>query len=142
MKKFLLAIACTFLFFTTPSAYAFKSSPFQGAYEINSQQTPGTLDRQFVSIDVERLQVMWARYASGPLPANLESAKDEPTLLIRFTGRDTSFFALEANALIANGYMSLRSDDSQFELKVRPDGKYDMAVVDKGVVTIYVTTHL
>jgi hypothetical protein len=140
MKKFLLSIACTLVFFSAGSAHAFKSSPFKGAYEINSQQAPAALDRQFLSIDVDTLEVMWARYAGGAFPPNLENAKSQPTLLIRFTGRDTNFFALEGNALIANGYMSLRSDDKQFEIRLRPDGKYDVAVVDKGVSTVYVVS--
>ncbi|MGE3261238.1 MAG: hypothetical protein AB7K68_05625 [Bacteriovoracia bacterium] len=142
MKRFLLAIACSFLFFSVTDAHAFKSSHFKGSYQIISEGGLALAERQFVSIDVDTLEVMWSRYASGSFPANLEDLRLEPTLLIRFTGRDTNFFALEQNALIVPNYMSLRSEDKQFEIRTRADGKYDMAVTEKNTSTLYLISRM
>lgn len=143
MKKFLLALVASFALFSAGQAYAFKSDHFKGSYQVISQDNaPVTGPRQFVSLDVDRLEVMWSRYASGAFPADLEPLRSEPTMLIRFTGRNTTFFTLEGNALITATYMSVRTEDGQYEMRLRPDGKFDVAVTEKDVTTFYVFARL
>jgi hypothetical protein len=137
MKKFLFAVLCAFPLFAG-NAFAFKATPFKGAYQIVSQSAPAALDRQLMSIDVDTLEVMWAKYASGPFPTNLEDIKNEGTILVHFGNRDTSFFTLEANCMISANYMSIHDDDKDMEIRTRPDGNYDLAVTEKNVTAFYV----
>lgn len=142
MKKFFLALVFAGLFFSFSDAWAFKSSAFKGSYQVLSAQGPAALDRQFLSFDVDTLEVMWSRYASGSFPANLEDIRFEPTILVRFTNRDISFFTLEANCLVAGNYISIRSDDGGLEMASRADGKFDLVVVEKNVATRYLLNRL
>ena len=128
--------------FMAVPAFAFKADPFKGAYQILSERNPQIESRNFVSIDVDRLEIMWARYAGSPFPDDFESVRNEPAILIRFTNRDTLFFTLEANAMISGTYMAIKGEDQQLEIQARPDGKFDMGVAErqsdgKNKVTIY-----
>jgi hypothetical protein len=139
MNKLLLGFLSVLCLLSASHAWAFKSDPFKGAYQIISQTDlrPQASERNFVNIDVDALEIMWARYASSSFPADLEDLRREPAIIVKFTNRDLLFFTLEANALIGNNFMSLRGDDSQVEIQLRPDGQYDLGVIEKGKKTLY-----
>jgi len=82
--------------------------------------------------------VIWAKYAEGPLPENLEHLRNEPTIMARFTNRMQYFFGLEGGALIGNSYIVMEdSNRDRFELMRRPDGNWDLAVKVGERLTIY-----
>lgn len=136
MKKFLLAFMVGALAVT--NAWAFKSDPFKGAYEIVSESNIAANERNFVNVDVDALEVMWARYASSSFPADLEDLRREPAIIVKFTNRDLLFFTLEANAFIGNNFLALKGQDSQMEMQARPDGRFDLGVMDKGKKSLYI----
>lgn len=137
MKKWLLSLALALSFFGTPSAWAGRAEPFKGIYDILSQQDRSTTQPIFL-LDNDTLGNIWAKYAEGPLPADLEQYRNEPSIIAGFNNRDLLFFGLERGALIADGFLALQGGDGeQLELSRRPDGQYDMAVKEKGRITLY-----
>jgi hypothetical protein len=129
-----------FLFLLLPSlqAFAFDSSHFKGWYEVLSRRDLSPSTKQYLLVDVDRLEVLWARYVDAPFPPDLEQYRSEPSILAAFTERDLSFFLLERSALISNDYLAFSgANGDRFELKRRADGKFDLGVRDKDRVSIY-----
>lgn len=140
MKNTIRTIYTALLFMMISiSAHAFKASPFKGLYEVLSEKSSAqkhAMDKKYVVIDVDTLEGIWAKYADGPLPSDLEKYKDEPSILVGFTFRNTIFLSLERGAMIGDGYLSLRTDEDVMELVRSPSG-YRLAVSEKGQLSVY-----
>lgn len=144
-----LTVLCGLLSFAFTS-FAFASAePFKGAFEIVSRREAAPAEsrnpeRAFFSLDVDTLQRIWARYASGGFPADYEDLKNERALLIRFNERDLLFFTLEQSAVFIGGtFMGVSNGpDKRLELRSRPDGKFDLAVQEGKRVTFYVISRI
>jgi hypothetical protein len=119
------------------NSWAGRADPFRGIYDILSE-TNMQDGQPFFLLDADTLGALWGRYGNGPLPADLEHLRNEPSIIAGFNNRELLFFGLEKGALIGNGYIALQGGDGeQLELRHRPDGKFDMATKEKGVVTVY-----
>ena len=136
MKKWtLLALALSV--FIPSQVWAGRAEPFKGIYDILSQHDRSATQAIFL-LDNDTLGNIWAKYAEGPLPADLEQYRNEPSIIAGFNNRDLLFFGLERGALIADGFLALQGGDGeQLELNRRADGQYDMAVKEKGRITLY-----
>jgi hypothetical protein len=99
------------LFFSQLPAHAFKADHFKGIYEVFSEHIRSTprADKKYVVVDVDTVANIWAKYAEGDLPADLQPIKDEGSILVGFTFRGGLFFNLERTALIGD---SLSADDA------------------------------
>jgi hypothetical protein len=139
MKKWILSliVAFTLALSISTEAQANRAAPFKGIYDIISQQDRAATQPIFL-VDADTLGGIWAKYADGPLPADLEQYRHEPSIIAGFNNRDTLFFGLERGALILDGFMAMEGGDGdRLELSRRSDGQYDMAVKEKGRVTLY-----
>lgn len=139
--KFLLPMIMAGLFFSN-FANAYKADPFKGWYKVlsktNSEVSIRADDPQYMLIDVDTLGGIWAKYADGPLPPDLEPYREEPTILAAFTDRETVFLTFEKNAMIANGYLAIQgSGTNMMELGLRGDNNYNLGVRDNDVVSRY-----
>lgn len=135
MKFFLLPFVLFTLAFTN-IAHAHRADPFKGWYKVLTKTNAE--DSQYVFVDVDTLGGIWQKYGEGPMPPSWEPHKDEPSILVAFTDRDTIFLALEKNSVIANGYLALQGAGTDIlELGKRPDNNYNMGVKDNEVVSRY-----
>jgi hypothetical protein len=131
-----LALVCLFPL----EAFASRAAPFKGWYEILSRSDRGAapLERAYFLLDADILGAIWERYADGPLPEDLEQYRNEPSILAGFTNRSLIFLGLERGALIGNGYLAIHGGDGEsLELRRRPDGRFDMAVKEGALTSIY-----
>jgi hypothetical protein len=136
MKKWIL-LALSFSVLVPSQVRAGRAAPFKGIYDILSQQDRSATQAIFL-LDNDTLGSIWAKYAEGPLPADLEQYRNEQAIIAGFNNRDLLFFGLEKGALIADGFLALQGGDGErLELNRRSDGQYDMAVKEKGRITIY-----
>lgn len=136
MIKFALAALIAASIFLSQEAFAFKSSHFKGWYEVLSRKDLSS--KSYVLVDVDTLEILWGRYGEGPLPPDLEQYRNEPSILAGFTDRTLIFFLLERGALVSETYLALQGGGGdKFELKKRPDGKFDLGVRDKGHISLY-----
>lgn len=144
MKKAFLSLSLILLFLSPLHASAFKADPFRGAYEVlsggksrrdQSSRAPG--QKKYLIVDVDTLANIWTKYGSGPLPADLIPYKDEPSIIAGFTFRDFLILSLERASLIGNGYLSVKAGESALELRRRPDGGFDGAVLENQNVSRY-----
>lgn len=137
MKNWILSLVAAFSLFGACSAWAGRAEPFKGIYNIVWQQDR-TATQPIFLLDNDTLGNIWAKYAEGPLPADLEQYRNEQSIIAGFNNRDLLFFGLERGALIADGFIALQGGDGeQLELARRPDGQYDMAVKERGRITLY-----
>jgi hypothetical protein len=141
MKKFFLIclLAVTYFFGASYSAQAQNGDPFEGIYELLSREDrPAPNSPEYFLLDADTIGNIWAKYAEGPLPADLEKYRNEPGLLAGFTNRSLLFFTLERAALITPNFIAFDGGDGEkLELRKRADGKSDLAVLEKGVISVY-----
>jgi hypothetical protein len=138
MKVQLLGFIVAALFFS-PSAQAQKADAFEGLYEIVSRtdRPVASMSPEYFLLDADTLGNIWAKYAEGPLPADLEKYREEPSILAGFTNRPLIFLTLERTALVTPSYIALDGGQGErLELRKRPDGA-DLGVLEKNVVSIY-----
>lgn len=137
MKNRILALALALGFLLPGGAWANRAEPFEGIYQIISQTDRSAAPPVFL-LDADTLGNLWGRYAEGPLPADLEPYRQEPSIIAGFNNRDLIFFGLERGALIMDGFLAMDGGPGErLELRRRPDGQYDMGVSENGRVSVY-----
>lgn len=141
MKKLSLLLAMSFcLQLFSANAIAQKADAFEGVYEIISRtdRPAGSFSPEYFLLDADTLGNIWARYADGPLPADLEKYRNEPSILAGFTNRPLIFLTFERSALVTPNYIALDGGDGErLELRSRGAQGADLGVLEKGVVSIY-----
>jgi hypothetical protein len=141
----LLSIALTLTL--APQARAGKAEQFKGVYPILSESpNPPGLDNppqpKVMVCDNDTVGNIWARWADGPLPQDLVPLKDHQSILVGFNFRDTLLFTLEENALVGPDFMQVPgTNGKEMEIRRRPDGNYDVAVQDNGLIYYVVGPH-
>jgi hypothetical protein len=142
MKSIYLSILMAFAFLFATDSWAHRASHFRGVYELVSQVRSADEDpapAKYMLIDVDTMGGIWEKYGDGDLPADLEKYRNESTILVGFTFRNTLFLTLEAGAQITGKFLGISgSENSRFELAQRADGQYDMAIRENNVVNVYV----
>lgn len=128
------------LFFSQLPAHAFKADHFKGIYEVFSEHIRSTprADKKYVVVDVDTVANIWAKYAEGDLPADLQPIKDEGSILVGFTFRGGLFFNLERTALIGDSSLAMpgaKTDTMQLTRKA--DGTFELGVRIDNLVTFY-----
>lgn len=130
MKSLKLFLALALMALLPMQAFAGRAAHFKGWYEILVQGNQ-PLTKQYFLLDNDTLGVIWAKYAEGPLPADLEKYREEPTILAGFTNRSMIYFGLERGALIADNYLAMPGGEGEkLELRRRPDGTFDMITIE------------
>ncbi len=138
MNKLIFSFLICGLFFST-FAQAQKADAFEGIYEIVSRtdRPAGANSPEYFLLDADTLGNIWSKYAEGPLPADLEQYRNEPSILAGFTNRPLIFLTLERAALVTPTYIALDGGQGErMELRKRADGA-DLGVLEKNVVSIY-----
>jgi len=132
------ALLMAFAIFAPAAALANRAAPFKGLYEIQTESGRPLDHEAYFLLDAATLGEIWAKYASTPLPADLEPYRHEPSIIAGFTDRDVIFLVLERGALIGAGYLAFQNGDGEkLELRRRPDGRFDMAVSAGGPATFF-----
>lgn len=130
-------------FFISIQSWAYKADPFKGWYQILSGMTQPSEklqmdEKKYMFIDSDLLKNIWTKYADGPLPKDLEEYKDEPSILVAFTHRDTLFLSLERGALFGNGYLAIQgSGNNMMELARKPDANFDLGLRENNQISRY-----
>ena len=135
----LITLLLSLLFGQLP-AHAFKADHFKGLYEVISEQSRAAErpDKKYVVVDVDTVANIWAKYAEGELPADLQPIKDEPSILLGFTFRNGIFFNLERSALIGPDSLAMAGNGTNtMQLTRRGNGTYELGVRIDNVVTFY-----
>lgn len=132
VKLFICALAIAII----PAAgEASEASRFVGWYHILAPAQP---KKEYLLIDTGTLLEIWNKYASSPLPEDLQKYKDEPTILAGFTNRDFLILCFEQTAVVADRYLSVGGGQGdQLDLYRRDDGSFDMATKQNGNVDRY-----
>jgi hypothetical protein len=96
------------------------------------------LRRDYMIVDVDTLGGIWEKHSNRPLPPDLEPYREEPSILVTFTDRDTQFLTFERSAMIGATFLAISgSDNDRMELSKRADGGYDLGIREKNAVTLY-----
>lgn len=114
-----------FLLLAPLLATAGQADVFRGAYEI---QQPASDPKEYMLVDSDRLEALWARRFEGPMPPDFESLRQELTVLVYFTSTKFMLLTLESGAIFTPGYMGLMGGNGdRFEMRARGDGTFDAA---------------
>lgn len=140
MKRKWIFVICLMasMFLGASTTFAAGAAQFKGWYKVISRTDVSIQSDQYLMVDVDTLANIWAKYADGPLPPDLEKYREESTVLAAFTDRKLYFLGFEKAFLVGNDYIAMDGNDGdRLELKRRPDQKYDMGVRDGGKVSLY-----
>lgn len=141
MKKIsFLFLICICIQFFSNQAHAQKADAFEGVFEIISRtdRPVSNFSPEYFLLDADTLGNIWARYAEGPLPADLEKYRNEPSILAGFTNRPLIFLTLERAALVTPNYIAFEGGEGErLELRLKGAQGADLGVLEKGVVSIY-----
>lgn len=139
MTRILSALFLFTLSLASAQAHASKASHFKGLYEVLSEASPAApVEKKYVLIDVDTLENIWARYATGDLPANLVPIKLEPAIIMGFTFRPGIFFNLEANAMVGANMLAMAgAETDRMQLMKKSESSYELTVRIKEVLSTY-----
>ncbi len=133
MRKAILVLLVSFLL--PLPANAFRASHFKGLYQVTGEHRG---DPKYVVVDVDTVGNIWAKWANGDLPADLEPIRQEPSILLGFTFRDGLFFNLERSALVGADSLAMPGNKTDtMQLSRKPNGTYELGVRIDNVVTFY-----
>ncbi|MCO5142664.1 MAG: hypothetical protein M9962_06205 [Oligoflexia bacterium] len=127
-----------FFIFGLSKAQAFQTDNFKGTYDVLSKQELNLLNSPFVLYDVDRLEIIWAKYSDDALPPDLVKHKDEPTIIVGFSHEPILFLTFERNALVGSGYVAIQGNgNDRLELKLNPNQQNELALRKDGRVFYY-----
>ena len=130
----LLTLIISSLFFSANS-FAFKADAFKGVYPILSPADPDK--PSYLLVDTNTLEVIWSKYASGPLPNDLADIKNSPVIIAAITNTNIVFLSLESNSLVGTNFLHLSGDGSTFELARQPNGQSQLGISQNGAISTY-----
>lgn len=132
MRALLLCLAL----FAPVSSFAAQFAHLNGWYEILS---PSSDPKEYFLFDNDTVGNIWERRADGPLPADLESVRNEPAVLVHFTSTKFLIFTLEGYGLETPGYFGLTDGGNmKFELRNQGNGTFNAVTLDRSGINRFV----